>query len=90
MCIVAKVFNKLLLFRLRDVLDSKLRVQQNGFRQNRSTVQHIMELRSLLENLDKATEESLFVLFIDFKKAFDSIKWPSIAAVLYAYSVPKK
>jgi hypothetical protein len=88
MSIVAKIFNKLLLFRLREALDSRLRVSQNGFRQNRSTIQHILVLRRLLENMEKATEETLFVLFIDFKKAFDSITWPSISAVLKAYSVP--
>ena len=54
MSIVAKIFNKLLLFRLREVLDSKLRVSQNGFRQNRSTIQHILVLRRLLENMEKS------------------------------------
>jgi sorting nexin-29 len=43
-----------------------------------------------LENIEKASDKSLYVLFIDFKKAFDSIKWSSIAAVLKAYSVPDK
>ena len=38
MSIVAKILNKLLLFLLRETLEHKLRVSQNGFRQNRPTI----------------------------------------------------
>ena len=37
--------------------------------------------------MEKATEKSLYDLFIDFLKAFDSVTWPCIAAVLKFYSV---
>ena len=75
-------------FRLRVTLEHNLRISQNRFRQNRSTLQHILVLHRLLENIGKATEESLYGLFIDFKKDFDSATWSIIAAVLKGYIVP--
>ncbi len=46
----AKLFNKMILHRIRVLLDPKLRVSQNGFRPHRSCPQHILALRLLVEN----------------------------------------
>ena len=45
MCVCAKLYNRLLLERLRVVLDSHLRCNQNGFRQLRSTAQQVLAVR---------------------------------------------
>ena len=37
-CIMAKLFNRLILNRIREILDLKLRKNQNGFRTKRTTV----------------------------------------------------
>jgi hypothetical protein len=88
MSYAAKGYNKILLMRLRDGLESKLRYNQNGFRPDRSTLQHVLALRRLFE-VAKTKKNFRFVCtFIDFCKAFDSVKWNYIEAILIAYNVP--
>ena len=43
--VAAKIYNKMLLNRIRPHVDPLLRTNQNGFRQNRSTVAQILTLR---------------------------------------------
>ena len=40
-CIIAKIYNRLILNRIRSVIDIKLRINQNGFRPKRTTVGQI-------------------------------------------------
>ena len=41
-CIIAKIYNRLILNRIRSVIDVKLRYNQNGFRPKRTTVAQIL------------------------------------------------
>jgi hypothetical protein len=79
-----KLINRMLLHRLR-VLDTVLRYGQNGFRPGRSTSSHVMAL-SLLAELDLP----FAVLFVDFAKAFDSVSFAAITAMLDAFCVPHR
>ena len=88
MCLQAKLYNKILLMRLRKVLEKKLRVSQNGFRPNRSTVSQVTALRIIFEQSRSHRDLSLLITFIDFSKAFDSINWEHLYFVLRAYGVP--
>src|SRR6218665_1545932 len=45
---------------------------QAGFRENRSTIDHISTLRQIAEEHEEYGKE-LFVCYIDFRKAFDSV-----------------
>ena len=90
MVIIAKIYNKLLLFRIRDGLESKLRQTQNGFRPGRSTVHQITALRMLCQYALSHTDVTLVLLFIDYMKAFDSVAWGVLEAVLKAYQIPEK
>ena len=67
--IAAKVYNKILLNRIRDEVDPILRMNQAGFRPGRSCAQQIHILRRVLEGC-RDYQLSLVVTFIDFKKAF--------------------
>ena len=89
MSCTAKVLNKVLLRRLQPVLDPHLRYEQNGFRSHRGTTTQILALRRILEEarLHKVT---LICVFVDFRKAFDSISRDALAGVLRAYHVPPK
>ena len=71
-CIVARMFNRMMLNRLRPAIDPLLRNNQNGFREGRSTSQ-ILGLRRIIEEL-KLNNLSVVITFIDFKKAFGSIR----------------
>ena len=88
MSICAKLYNRLLLIRLRNGLDAYLSPNQNGFRPLRSTGQHVLCLKRLIEEFRKSKDGRLISLFIDFSKAFDSIDWNYMENILLAYDVP--
>ena len=88
MCVCAKLYNKLLLNRLRAVLDKHLRINQNGFRQLWSTAQHVLTVRRIFESIKMTQGAKCVAIFVDFCKAFDSVSWSQIEAILYAYGVP--
>ena len=87
--LVMKMYNRLLLNRLRPVIDPLLRINQNGFRQKRTTVGQILALRRLLEGV-KDKNLSCIMTFIDFRKAFDSIHRGKLMNILRAYGIPEK
>lgn len=87
--ITAKLYNKLLLWRLTPVIDPLLRKNQNGFRRGRATSTHIMALRRLTE-LARLRDSPTVFTFIDFVKAFDSVYRDRMFKILAAYGVPEK
>ena len=86
-CIIAKMYNRLILNRIRSVLDVKLRRNQNGFRPKRTTVAQILALRRVIEGV-KANNLPAIITFIDFKKAFDFIHRSKMMKILQAYGIP--
>ena len=87
MCILAKLFNKMILNRIRTVISPRLRMNQNGFRPERTTVAQILTLRRVIEEV-KANNLPAIITFIDFKKAFDSIHRAKMIRILKAYGIP--
>ena len=52
----------------------KLRKEQAGFRAKRSTTEQIFILRNILEQANEwRVHVGLYIHFVDFEKAFDSI-----------------
>ena len=80
---------KVLLNRLKYHLDPHLSEEQAGFRKDRSTVHQILILRLLGEKA-KRNNKKIYNSFIDFQKAFDTIKHKMIWAVLRSYGVGNK
>jgi hypothetical protein len=89
MCNIAKIYNKVLLLRIRSVLENHLLDLQNGFRPGRSTITHIVALRALLQHVLDNKNLKLLACFVHFSKAFDSVNWDYIRAILVAYQVPE-
>ena len=87
--VVSKTLNRMILNRIRPVLDPLLRINQNGFRAGRSTTSHILALRRILEEV-KDKNLSAVMLFIDFRKAFDSIHRGLLMKILVAYGIPQE
>jgi hypothetical protein len=89
MSTAAKVCNKILLNRLQPILDPFLRHEQNGFRQRRGTVTHILALRRIMEET-RVRQSNLVCVFVDFQRAFDSLARDALPLILRCYNVPVK
>ena len=87
--IASKVTNKMILNRIQPHIEPHLRINQNGFRPGRSTTAHILGLRRIIEGV-KSKDLKAIVLFVDFKKAFDSIHRGEMMKILKAYGIPEK
>jgi hypothetical protein len=83
---VYKVVTRILTRRVEEAVANRIPVEQAGFRRGFSTVDHILTLNLLLE---KSREWSLpiHLVFIDFKKAFDSVELPELWNALEYYNV---
>ena len=66
-----KVLTRIILERLKEALDVKLRPEQAGFRQGRSCTDHIATLRIIIEQ-SLEWQSPLYMTFVDFEKAFES------------------
>ena len=62
-----KVLNRILLERMKEAVDSKLRDQQAGFRRNRSCADQIASLRIIVEQ-SLEWNSPLYINFIDYEK----------------------
>lgn len=87
--IAVKLYMTMLLIRL-NTLDEHLRPSQNGFRKGRSTMEHILAIRRLIEETELSSDAELHILFLDFAKAFDSVRWSELWAIMRAYRIPER
>lgn len=89
MSVVAKVMGKVLIRRISGGVDAKLRKEQAGFRKGRSTIEQIFVLRNVVE---QAVEwnSSLYVCFVDYEKAFDSVHGKTLWKIMESYGIPSK
>ncbi|VDP83401.1 unnamed protein product, partial [Schistosoma curassoni] len=62
-----KVFNRVLLNRMKDAVDAQLRDQQAGFRRDRSCTDQMETLRIIVERSIE-WNSSLYIKFIDYEK----------------------
>ena len=78
----------MLLNRIRDPIEKLLRPNQNGYRKGRSTLEPILTLRRMNETISVKKDKRLYVVFVDFTKAFDSINGDRMFLILAAYGIP--
>ncbi|XP_073671663.1 uncharacterized protein [Paramisgurnus dabryanus] len=86
--IPSKILAKVIISRLSSAVDSTLRKEQAGFRKGRSCTEQIFALRNIIEQ-SAELQRQLYVNFIDFEKAFDSVHRDSLWHILRAYGIPK-
>lgn len=89
MSVAAKVLGKVLIARISDGVDAKLRKEQAGFRQGRSTIEQIFVLRNIVEQAIE-WNSSLYVCFVDYEKAFDSVDRETLWKIMESYGIPPK
>ena len=85
--VVEKVLGRIIQNRLQVVAETLLADSQCGFRKGRGCVDMIFVARQLME---KAREhgDSLFIMFVDLKKAYDSVPRNALWTVLTKCGVP--
>ncbi|VDP50089.1 unnamed protein product [Schistosoma curassoni] len=74
---------------MKNSVDARLRDQQAGFRKDRSYTDQIATLRIIVEQSIE-WNSSLYINFIDYEKAFDSVNRTTLWKLLRYYGVPQK
>ena len=87
--VASNVLCKIILERMKDSLDDRLRDEQAGFRKERSCCDQIATLRIIVkQTLEWNT--GLYLVFVDFEKAFDSVDREVLWKILRHYGIPEK
>ena len=89
LAIAGKIMAKIAQCRLAKLAEEVLTEAQCGFRRERSTIDMVFSLRQLQE---KAIEQhrELYIVFIDFRKAFDTVDRALLWKVLTIFGCPPK
>ena len=77
---------KIILNRLKPQAKKIIAEKQAAFRAGRSTTEQIFNLRIFCEK-DLQHEQDLYHVFIDFKKAFDSVWHAALWATMKKYNI---
>jgi len=77
----------MLLMRMQDGVEKKLRQEQAAYRRGRGTTEKIFILRNILEQCAE-WQTPLYIAFIDFKKGFDSVRRDKLWNILRHYGIP--
>lgn len=86
---INKILSQIILSRISGPLDDTLRDEQAGFRANRGCVDQSNTLRLIVEQSNEF-QAPLYITFVDFEKAFDSINREQIWGVLRKRGIPQK
>ena len=74
---------------MRAAVDNLLQDEQAGFRKNRSCADHVATLRIIIEQ-SLEWHSPLYINFIDYEKAFDSVHRKALWKLLHHYGIPEK
>ena len=87
--IFGKFFLGVLLERLNYIISNFEILEQNqiGFRKGYQTSDHIFTFRAIIENYFRNNKGPLYVCFVDFKKAFDSVDHKLLLQQLVTYGI---
>ena len=86
LCAPAKIFASILLARLNKFAETLLRPELIGFRKSFSTSHNVLILLTLIQK-SHSNDSSLYVVFIDFQKAFDTVLRSVLWSKLFALGV---
>ena len=89
LCQSSKIFSSIIMQRIKARTEEKLSEAQAGFRRDRSTIDQIFTHRQLAEKYEEFGKE-LYVCYIDFRKAFDSIWRKGLWNVMRHLGNPEK
>jgi len=84
-----KLLSNILLSRLIPYAKEIIWDRQCGFRRNRSSIDHISGIRQILEKKWECSEP-VHQLFIDFKKAYVSVRSVVLYKILIEFGIPRE
>jgi len=84
-----KILSNILLSRLITYAEEFIGDHQCGVRRNRSTTDHIFCIRQIIQK-KLEYNETVHQLFIDFKRAYDSVRMEVLFNILIEFGIPKK
>ena len=84
-----KILSNILLSRLSPYTDEIIGDHQCGFRRNRSTTDHMFCIRQILEKKWEYNE-AVHQLFIDFEKAYVSVRREVLYNILIEFGIPRE
>jgi len=84
-----KILSNILLSKLTSYAEEIIGDHQSSLQHSRSTTDHIFCIRQILEKKWEYNE-ALQQLFIDFKEAYDSVRWEVLYNILIQFGIPLK
>ena len=84
-----KILSNILLSKLTPNAEEILGDHQCWFRYSRSTATHIFSIHQILEKKWEYNE-AVHPLFIDFKKAYDSVRRENLCNIIFVFCIPMK
>jgi hypothetical protein len=84
-----KILSHIFLFRLIPYEDEIVGDHQCEFRRNRSTNDYIFDIRQILEKKWEYNG-TVHQIFIDYKKAYDSVRREALCNILIEFGIPSK
>ena len=89
MDVVGKVMARIVKERLDHIIKRVLPESQNGFRKGRGCINMIFVARQLVEKA-RENNDTLYMLFVDLRKAYDSVPREGLWRVMEKCGVPPK
>ena len=86
---MGEVLGRIIIERVRNGVDRRLRKEQAGYRKGQGTTDQTVILRNIIEKVSK-WQATLYLNFIGFEKAFDSIHQESLWVIMAKYGIPEK
>ena len=87
--VVGKVLADILLQRLKNLAERIYPQSQSGYRGGRSTIDGIFTLRQLMEKT-REQRRNMYIVFVDFTKAFDTVNRELLYLILSKLGCPPK
>lgn len=84
-----KLFSSIIEKRISKRIEEHQPIEQAGFRRGYSTIDHIHAIEQIVEKYNEY-QKPLYVVFIDYRKAFDTIRHSSIWTALISQRVEHK
>ena len=87
--VVSKILGIIVIDRIHMGIDHRLRKGQARFRFGRGTTEQIFILRNILEQVNE-WHATLYINFVDFEKAFDSVHRNGLWVIMNQCGIPQK